>query len=90
MNHYHLPEKFSSILFWVFKYSFSTASVFTQFNQYNIDHVTVVVEAVGKALRVASVVDLGDADKTLESKRNPGGENGYDNNKFSDSDDSLH
>ena len=46
----------------------------------NIDHVTVVVEAVEKALRVAGVVDLGDTDKTSESKRNPGGENGYDDN----------
>ena len=41
----------------------------------------VVVEAVEKALRVAgAVVDLGDTAKTSESKRNPGGGNGYDDN----------
>ena len=43
-----------------------------------------VGEAVENAVRVAGDDDLGDTAKTLESKRNPGGQNGYDDDSGDD------
>ena len=43
-----------------------------------------VGEAVENAVRVAGDDDLGDTAKTSESKRNPGGQNGYDDDSGDD------